>query len=173
MIAEEPPVERDTTTEAWRGFQFGAWQRESNVRVIIQQTYRPYNGNESFLAPATERTQSIWNRLRELFKQEHAKGVLEVSQVSSSITAHASGYIDRENEIVVGLQKEAPLRRAVRPPSAEALERACEIFRAAGLTRRRLSRPTSCRDCRVPYSQTWPAHLVPGPSDKRRHRCRR
>jgi formate C-acetyltransferase len=89
--------------------------REGNVRDIIQQTYRPYNGNESFLAPAMERTQSIWNRLRELFKQERAKGVLEVSQVPSSIAAHAPAYIDRENEIIIGLQTEAPLRRAVMP----------------------------------------------------------
>ena len=123
MIASaEPLTERNINVEAWRGFQFGVWQREVNVRDFIQQNYQPYDGNESFLAPATERTESIWNRQNcsEVIaayhaKQERAKGVLDVSQVPSSIASHAPGYIDREKEIIVGLQTEAPLRRAIMP----------------------------------------------------------
>src|SRR5204862_5955192 len=98
----------------WHGFRTGLWQ-EINVRDFIQQNYEPYDGDESFLAPATERTQRIWNRLNQLFIEERRKGVLDVSPVPSSITAHAPGYIDRENEIIVGLQTEAPLKRAIMP----------------------------------------------------------
>ncbi|MGH9389479.1 MAG: pyruvate formate lyase family protein, partial [Vicinamibacteria bacterium] len=99
----------------WDGFQRGLWQKEIDVRDFIQQNYEPYEGDESFLASATERTKKIWARLNELFVEERKKGVLDVSQVPSSITAHAPGYIDRENEIIVGLQTEAPLKRAIMP----------------------------------------------------------
>ena len=93
----------------------GLWQKEINVRDFIQQNYKPYEGDESFLAPATERTKKIWDRLNELFVEERKKGVLDISQIPSSITAHAPGYIDRENEVIVGLQTEAPLKRAIMP----------------------------------------------------------
>src|SRR5262249_46273525 len=75
----------------------------------------PYDGDASFLAPATERTKKIWARLNELFVEERKKGVLDVSQIPSSITAHAPGYIDKDNEVIVGLQTEAPLKRAIMP----------------------------------------------------------
>src|SRR5215510_3672607 len=100
---------------AWRKFHSGLWQREINVRDFIQQNYQPYEGNDSFLTPATERTKKIWNHLNELFVEERRKGVLDVSQVPSSITAHGPGYIDRENEVIVGLQTEAPLKRSIMP----------------------------------------------------------
>ena len=115
IVPATPETRQDSSTEAWRRFQFGVWQREINVRDFIQQNYAPYDGDESFLAPATGRTQNIWSRLKELFKEERKKGVLEISQVPSSITSHAPGYIDRDNEIIVGLQTEAPLRRAIMP----------------------------------------------------------
>jgi formate C-acetyltransferase len=99
----------------WQGFKTGIWQKEINVRDFIQQNYEPYEGDESFLAPATERTKKIWNRLNELFVEERRKGVLDVSQIPSSITAHAPGYIDRENEVIVGLQTDAPLKRSIMP----------------------------------------------------------
>lgn len=105
----------DVTTSPWNGFNPGLWQKEINVRDFIQQNYQPYEGDESFLAPATERTTKIWNHLKELFPEERKKGVLDVSQIPSSITAHGPGYIDRDNEIIVGLQTEAPLRRAIMP----------------------------------------------------------
>jgi formate C-acetyltransferase len=101
--------------DAWRGFKPGLWQRDVNVRWFIQQNYTPYVGDEAFLAPPTERTRRIWKRLEDLFVEERKKGVLDVSQVPSSITAHAPGYIDRDNEIIVGLQTDAPLKRAIMP----------------------------------------------------------
>ena len=99
----------------WQGFRMGLWQKEINVRDFIQQNYTPYEGDESFLAPATERTKNIWARLNDLFVEERKKGVLDISQIPSSITAHAPGYIDREHEVIVGLQTEAPLKRAIMP----------------------------------------------------------
>jgi formate C-acetyltransferase len=85
------------------------------VRWFIQQNYTPYEGDESFLVKATERTARLWKRLENLFVEERKKGVLAVSQVPSSITAHSPGYIDREAEIIVGLQTDAPLKRAIMP----------------------------------------------------------
>ena len=105
----------ETVTSPWHGFITGLWQREINVRDFIQQNYVPYEGDESFLVPATERTKAVWNRLNELFVEERRKGVLDVSQIPSSITAHGPGYIDRKNEVIVGLQTEAPLKRAIMP----------------------------------------------------------
>jgi formate C-acetyltransferase len=105
----------DSAIPQWQGFTAGIWQREINVRAFIQQNYRPYEGDETFLAGPTERTKEIWERLNELFVEERAKGVLDISQIPSSITAHAPGYIDRANEIIVGLQTEAPLKRAIMP----------------------------------------------------------
>ena len=99
----------------WEGFNIGLWQTEINVRDFIQQNYRPYEDDESFLAPATERTKKLWARLNELFIEERKKGVLDISQIPTSITAHAPGYIDRENEVIVGLQTDAPLKRAIMP----------------------------------------------------------
>src|SRR5436305_2586480 len=103
------------TASPWAGFTPGLWQKEVNVRDFIQQNYQPYDGDESFLALATARTKNLWARLSDLFVEERKKGVLDVSQVPSAITAHAPGYIDRENEVIVGLQTEAPLRRAIMP----------------------------------------------------------
>src|SRR5215471_9449353 len=97
----------DTTASAWAGFKPGLWQTEINVRDFIQQNYEPYHGDAAFLAPATARTEHIWNTLKALFVEERKKGVLDVSQIPSSITAHAPGYIDREREVIVGLQTDA------------------------------------------------------------------
>jgi len=108
-------LETETATSPWEGFQGVLWKKEVNVRAFIQLNYTPYDGDAGFLAPATERTQKIWNQLTELFVEERKKGVLDISQVPGSITAHAPGYIDRENEIIVGLQTEAPLKRAIMP----------------------------------------------------------
>ena len=99
----------------WHGFNTGLWQKEINVRDFIQQNYEPYEGDESFLVPATERTKKLWHRLTDLFLEERKKGVLDVSLIPSSITAHGPGYIDRENEVIVGLQTDAPLKRPIMP----------------------------------------------------------
>ena len=113
------PIARETVREkpspSWEGFKPGLWQKEINVRDFIQQNYTPYDGDESFLAPATERTKNLWARLNELFVEERRKGVLDISQIPSSITSHAPGYIDREHEVIVGLQTEAPLKRSIMP----------------------------------------------------------
>ncbi len=99
----------------WEGFNVGLWQNEIDVRDFIQQNYEPFEGDETFLAPATERTTKLWDKLQELFVEERRKGVLDISQIPSSITAHAPGYIDRGNELIVGLQTDAPLKRAIMP----------------------------------------------------------
>ena len=99
----------------WDGFSGALWQREVNVRAFIQLNYTPYDGDETFLAPATARTKGIWDTLTKLFVEERKKGVLDISQIPTSITAHDAGYIDQANEIIVGLQTEAPLKRAIMP----------------------------------------------------------
>ena len=86
-----------------------------NVRWFLQQHYTPYDGDDSFLAPATERTKHVWKKLTDMFPEERKKGVLDVSLIPSSITAHAPGYIDKDKEIIVGLQTDAPLKRAIMP----------------------------------------------------------
>jgi len=99
----------------WKGFNVGLWQSQIDVRDFIQQNYTPYEDDGSFLVPPTERTQKLWARLNRLFVEERKKGVLDISQIPSSITAHGPGYIDRENEVIFGLQTEAPLKRAIMP----------------------------------------------------------
>src|SRR5687768_9689788 len=114
--ATAPKTASDSKTASpWEGFESGLWQKEINVRDFIQGNYTPYEGDDSFLEPATERTKKIWARLNELFLEERKKSVLDISPIPSSITAHAPGYIDRENEIIVGLQTDAPLKRAIMP----------------------------------------------------------
>jgi len=66
------------TTDAWRGFKPGLWQRDVNVRWFLQQNYTPYEGDEAFLAPVTERTRRIWKKLEALFVEERKKGVLDI-----------------------------------------------------------------------------------------------
>src|SRR3954465_14501942 len=105
----------DAAVSPWQGFRTGLWQREINVRDFIQQNYDPYDGDGTFLAPATARTLKIWDTLTKLFVEERRQGVLDISQIPGSITAHAPGYIDRNNEVIVGLQTDAPLKRAIMP----------------------------------------------------------
>ena len=76
-------------------FKPGLWTKEINVRNFIQLNYEPYYGDESFLAGPTKRTTAIWKKLTDLFVEERKKGVLDVSQIPSSITAHDAGYIDK------------------------------------------------------------------------------
>jgi len=115
-IAEQPQATIASSTESpWEGFRGALWQKEINVRAFIQLNYAEYDGDASFLAPATARTSKIWEKLTALFPEERRKGVLDVSQIPSSITAHGPGYIDKEHEVIVGLQTEAPLKRAIMP----------------------------------------------------------
>lgn len=100
---------------AWRGFTSGVWSDTIAVRDFIQRNYTPYDGDAAFLAGPTARTTALWAELSELFTLERAKGVLDVSQVPSSITAHEPGFIDRDLELIVGLQTDKPLKRAIFP----------------------------------------------------------
>lgn len=106
-----------TRQNPWEGFSEGAWRTEVNVRDFINQNYTPYVGDDSFLAGATARTKAMWETVAELIKKEQANGgVLDVSaDRPSSIVAHDAGYIDRNSEIIVGLQTDAPLKRAIMP----------------------------------------------------------
>lgn len=102
---------------AWEGFSAGPWQTAVDVQDFIHRNYNPYDGNHAFLAAATPRTQAVWGKVLELIKQEHAKaGPLDFdAETPSGITAHGPGYIDRELEKIVGLQTDAPLKRAIMP----------------------------------------------------------
>ncbi len=107
----------NSSPKAWEGFKTNKWQEEINVRDFIHNNYTPYEGDDSFLAPATERTTQLWKEVADLMKQERdAGGVLDAdSSVVSSITSHGAGYINKEKEIIVGLQTDKPLKRALMP----------------------------------------------------------
>ena len=101
--------------DAWRGFKGLSWPDRISVRDFLIENYTPYEGDASFLAGPTERTTQVWQKLGELFPTERERGVLDVSLIPSSITAHAPGYIDKDHELIVGLQTDAPLKRAIMP----------------------------------------------------------
>ncbi|UOE44701.1 formate C-acetyltransferase [Agromyces larvae] len=117
MTVTDPVLRADdATTTAWHGFTSGPWQDRINVRDFIQRNYTPYEGDAAFLAGATERTTGIWQRLSEMFPAERERGVYDVDpHTPAGITAFAPGYIDREHELIVGLQTDAPLKRAIMP----------------------------------------------------------
>jgi formate C-acetyltransferase len=115
MATAKAALPQTDQVQAWEGLTRGLWQKEINVRDFIQQNYKPYEGDESFLAGPTRRTQKIWEQLNKLFVEERKKGVLDISQIPSSINSHPPGYIDREKEVIVGLQTDAPLKRAIMP----------------------------------------------------------
>ncbi|WP_423834437.1 formate C-acetyltransferase [Streptomyces manipurensis] len=103
-------------TRSWRGFTGEEWQRHIDVRSFIQANYMPYEGDATFLAGPTERTRTVWKTVTALFPEERRKGVLDVdTAMPSTITSHAPGYIDRDLELIVGLQTDAPLKRAIMP----------------------------------------------------------
>ena len=92
------------------------WKREINVRDFIQHNYTPYTGDESFLEGPSDKTLKIWNKLTEMFKVERAKGVYDTeTKLPQSIDTYGAGYIDKENEVIVGLQTDAPLKRGIFP----------------------------------------------------------
>jgi formate C-acetyltransferase len=101
---------------ARREFVRGHWCAAIDVRDFIQQNYSPYDGDEQFLAPATDRTQKLWRAVCDLMTEELKRGVLDAdTSVPSTIVSHAPGYIDRDLEQVVGLQTDKPLKRAIMP----------------------------------------------------------
>ena len=104
----------DVNCSAWKGFRTGEWRHLVNVRNFIQKNYTPYAGDESFLAPTSERTRKVWDKSHELILEELHKGILDVeTDAISGINNFAPGYIDRDNEVIVGLQTDAPLKRIV------------------------------------------------------------
>lgn len=105
-----------TKSPAWEGFRSGEWRHLINVRNFIQRNYTPYEGDDAFLTGTTERTERVWEKCRALIVEEVKKGIIDVeTSVVSGIDNFAPGYIDKENEVIVGLQTDAPLKRIVNP----------------------------------------------------------
>nr|WP_330382089.1 formate C-acetyltransferase [Thermotalea metallivorans] len=117
--------------KGWKDFQPGQWQEEINVRDFIQKNYIPYEGDDSFLVGPTEKTRKLWKKVLDLFKREREKGgTLDVDvKTISTIVSHGPGYIDQELETIVGLQTDAPLKRAVMPYGGiKMVKDACEAY---------------------------------------------
>ena len=98
-------------------FKNGEWNEKINVRDFIVRNYTPYEGDSGFLAPPSDKTVKLWNEVSDLMKKEReAGGVLDIDvETISTITSHKPGYIDKELETIVGLQTDAPLKRAIMP----------------------------------------------------------
>ena len=118
--------------EQWNKFQPGDWQKEINVRDFIQRNYTPYEGDSSFLKGTTEKTQKLWDEVLELYKKEKESkgGVLDIdTKTVSTVAAHDAGYIDKDLEEIVGLQTDAPLKRAIMPfGGIRIVEKSCEAY---------------------------------------------
>ena len=117
--------------DEWNGFTKGDWEKEIDVRDFIQKNYTPYEGDDSFLAEATESTKKLWNEVLDLYKKETENGgVLAISNdIASTITSHEAGYIDKDYEKIVGLQTDAPLKRALMPNGGiRIVEKSCEAY---------------------------------------------
>ncbi|MGB8824690.1 MAG: formate C-acetyltransferase [Pseudolabrys sp.] len=109
-------VETKGGQDPWRGFKPGDWRTSIGVRDFIVRNVTPYTGDEKFLAPASAKTKAVWAKLQPYFQEERKKGVLAVdAKTPSTLLAHKPGYIDRDNEIVVGLQTDQPFKRAIFP----------------------------------------------------------
>ena len=106
----------DNLPAAWDGFTTGPWQDAIDVRDFIQRNYTPYAGDASFLVGPTERTTRVWDTIAAMFPEEREKGIYDVDpHTPAGITAHAPGYISEDDSLVVGLQTDAPLKRAIMP----------------------------------------------------------
>ncbi len=118
--------------EQWNGFNKGDWQNEINVSDFIQKNYCPYEGDETFLSDATEKTKKLWNEVLELYKKEHDSNgsVLDIdTKTPSTITSHEAGYINKDLEEIVGLQTDSPLKRAIMPfGGIRIVEKSCEAY---------------------------------------------
>ncbi len=108
--------EADAMPAAWNGFTAGPWQDAIDVRDFIQRNYTPYEGDSAFLQGATARTTRMWDTLSAMFPEEREKGIYDVdTHTPAGITAHAPGYIAKDDELILGLQTDAPLKRAIMP----------------------------------------------------------
>ncbi len=102
--------------EEWNGFATGSWTSDINVRSFIQHNYTPYEGDGSFLLGPTEKTKKLWDKVLELMKVETEKGIVDAETTKpSTITAFSAGYLDKDNEIIVGFQTDKPLKRGIMP----------------------------------------------------------
>jgi formate C-acetyltransferase len=131
MFYSNRKEDNDMNNQAWRNFKSGKWQKNINVRDFIQTNYKPYEGNEDFLCGVTTRTEKLMKKLTRLMELEKAfGGVLDIdTQHVSSLASYMPGYIDKENEIIVGLQTERPLKRGVNPFGGLNMTRqACEAY---------------------------------------------
>ncbi|KJG59827.1 pyruvate formate-lyase [Photobacterium kishitanii] len=117
--------------EAWHGFSKGEWQTSVNTRDFIQTNYTPYEGDESFLADATDATTSLWNDVMEGIKQEsstHAPVDFD-TDLPSTVTSHGAGYINQDLETIVGLQTDKPLKRAIIANGGiRMVKNSCEVY---------------------------------------------
>jgi formate C-acetyltransferase len=108
--------EKNEKDDCWREFKPGSWCNTIDVRSFITSNVAPYTGDESFLKGPTRRTMAVWEKLQPYFREERNKGVLAVdAQTPSTLLAHKAGYIDRANEVIVGLQTDQPFKRAIFP----------------------------------------------------------
>ncbi len=117
--------------QAWQGFHGGNWEKEIDVRSFIQTNYTPYEGGAEFLAPATDRTNALMKKLNHLLEMEREfGGVLDIdTRTVTSLTSYKPGYLDKEREIIVGLQTDRPLRRGINPFGGLNMTRkACEAY---------------------------------------------
>lgn len=102
--------------QEWHGFNPGSWVTDINVRSFIQRNYTPYEGDDLFLAGATERTLKLFKQVQELMKEENEKGIIDAETLKpSTITTFGAGYLDKENEVIVGFQTDKPLKRGIMP----------------------------------------------------------
>ena len=121
----------ESTNNAWDGFKTGKWSQSVDVIDFIKQNYTPYTGDGAFLAPATDRTKGIWDKVLVLMKKEIEKNGCLDADVStpSMIDSHKAGYIDKDAEIIVGLQTDAPLKRAIMPFGGyRMIQSSCEAY---------------------------------------------
>ncbi|MCK5373960.1 MAG: formate C-acetyltransferase [Alphaproteobacteria bacterium] len=106
----------NTSQKSWDSFTGGKWQHAIDVRDFIQRNYTPYEDDDSFLTGVTEHTNKLWDEISELLKEERKKGILDAdTSVAASITSHDAGYINKDLEVIVGLQTDKPLKRALMP----------------------------------------------------------
>lgn len=121
----------ESTNNAWDGFKTGKWSQSVDVIDFIKQNYTPYTGDGAFLAPATNRTKGIWDKVLVLMKKEIEKNGCLDADVStpSMVDSHKAGYVDKDAEIIVGLQTDAPLKRAIMPFGGyRMIQSSCEAY---------------------------------------------
>ncbi len=117
--------------DEWRGFQSGRWSEDVNLQSFIMSNITSYNGDETFLEPPTDNTIKLWSQVSKLFKDEiNAKGPLSIDvDTISTISSHGAGYIDKDLEVIVGLQTDEPLKRAIMPYGGiRVVENSCKAY---------------------------------------------